>query len=150
MLRIVVVFAGLLILPGFALAEDKPLDFADKKAAECMELSREERDSGVTARMRSGMQKSVICLKAAILQRAEDAPLKKQDKVARLSKAIDVWEEQDAEILWMMHNERDDCSAGMCGTMYQVTYLGDHYAMLTQMLRNIDHSVQELRQMSGS
>ena len=86
----------------------------------CWALSKEDRDSGVTGRMRSGSARSIGCLEGVIHDQAEALfdeetldSLKLKEQLIKLRKGYQI-------LYWALYNEHSACGLPRmaCGTMY--------------------------------
>lgn len=98
------------------LAEQKAQQAIDA----CRELSEEDRNSGVTSRMRLGAQESSKCVKDHILELSRNVLFKDDPDTQReVEESLQKINDGVGRLYWLLHNEHQACRGGFgCGTMY--------------------------------
>lgn len=95
---------------------------AQKAIDTCWAISLEDRDSGVTTRMRSGALDSALCMEKHIVELSQKYLFKNNpDKVQRVKEDLEKFRSGYGHLQWMLYNEIDSCFEGInagCGTMY--------------------------------
>ena len=103
----------------------------------CWAISLEDRSSGVTAEMRRGALKSVLCLEQAILDQVEilfpDGEYLSREQAAEKLEQLRF---AAGSLYWSIYNGNIACDPS-CGTMWHVMHLASHAQILEQMIRDI-------------
>ena len=113
----------------------------------CLALSKEDRDSGVTARMRSGGARSIGCLQGVIRDQAEalfdEESLNSLDLEEQLTKIRKGYQ----TLYWAIYNDHRACRFPRmeCGTFYHVFHLGEHSSLLEKIIRDMVEQRNEYR-----
>ena len=101
----------------------------------CWEISRKDRESGVTGRMRSGAAKTVGCMEETVLDQLQ--PLFPDGKYMSRKQAqehLDRIRIGVQKLYWSIYNEHVGCES-FCGTIYQVFHLSPNARILEDMIR---------------
>ena len=130
--------AGQFISPSHAWsAARKDVPEAQTLIDACWEISRKDRESGVTGRMRNGAANTVGCLEEAVLDQLQHLfpdgkPLsreKAQEHLDRIQIGVQ-------KLYWSIYNEHAGCDP-FCGTMYQVFHLSPNARILEDIIRTL-------------
>ena len=129
-------------LPSHApLAGGDPFETIDPKPLidACWALSKEDLDSGVTARMRSGTMRSIRCLQNVIRDQAkalfDEETLKSMNLEERLTKIREGY----GGLYWAIYNDHRGClpSRTGCGTFYHVFHVAALSSLLEEIIRDM-------------
>ncbi len=120
----------------------EPID-AEALIDACWAISREDRDSGVTARMRSGGLKTGLCLEDVIVSQAKE--MFETDDLERIKvrEKLDQLRNSYGGLYWSIYNEHNGCSP--CGTHGQVLHVLRYATLLESMIRDIVEERNDLR-----
>lgn len=103
---------------------------------QCWALSKDDRDSGVTGRMRDGTMKTVRCMQGFIVDQAaemfEPDTLSRQDVQGKL----DNIRKNYGSLYWSIYNEHKRCGVE-CGTDRDVYHLAAYTALLEDIIRDM-------------
>ena len=102
----------------------------------CWATSKEMLSSGVTAEMRRGTLKSVLCLEGAILDLTEilfETSYLSREKAQERLKTLRF---SYGRFYWDIHNEHRGCRLH-CGTMYQLFHLTANASILEKMIKDM-------------
>ena len=120
----------------------EPID-AEPLIDACMALSKEDRNSGVTTRMRSGSARSIACLEGVIRDQAEALfdeetldSLKLKQQLARIAEGYQA-------LYWAIYNKHRACGLPhmACESNYQVIHLGKHSNLLAYPVNTLTHNM---------
>lgn len=110
----------------------------------CWKISKEDRDSGVTTRMRHGSARSIRCLQNVILDQVDamfdPKYLSREQAKKQLRKIIEGYQ----PLMWSIYNEHKSCGVE-CGTDRHVLHLGDHAALLEDILKQMINERNEFK-----
>lgn len=112
----------------------EPID-SEAMIEKCWALSKEDRDSGVTGRMRSGAANTIGCLEKVVLDQLQ--PLFPDGKYMSRKQArehLDRIRIGVQKLYWSIYNEHVGCDP-FCGTIYQVFHLSPNARILEDMIR---------------
>ena len=113
----------------------EPID-ADALIEKCWLISKEDRDSGVTARMRSGGARTAKCLQDVILDQVEamfdPKTLTRKEALEKLHLISEGYQ----TLYWSIYNQHRKC-ARWCGTDRHVYHLGAYTALLEKIIRDM-------------
>ena len=137
------------VLPPRALAGGGPFEPIDAQPLidACWALSAEDRDSGVTARMRSGGARSIGCLEGVIRDQAEALfdeetlnSLNLEDQLTKIAKGYQT-------LYGAIYNRHTACGLPRmeCGSFYHVFHLGKHSYLLEEIIRDMVKQRNEYR-----
>jgi hypothetical protein len=93
---------------------------ADALVSGCWALSKEDRDSGVTQRMREGTARTLACLEAAIIRQGGEFFDPQVMGEAETRQVLDEISAPYGKLYWAMAAGHKGCIAGGCGTVQQV------------------------------
>ncbi len=121
----------------------EPID-SEAMIEKCWALSKEDLNSGVTGRMRSGTMKTVRCMQNEIVEQAgemfEPDVLSRQEVRDKLDKIRNGY----GSLYWSIYNEHKRCGAE-CGTDRQVYHLGAYTALLEDIVRDMVRERNEMK-----
>lgn len=107
---------------------------AEALVAQCWAISQEDRDSGVTSRMRQGTANTIDCFAEEIVRHATAFfRTRSEEQIRQLVEDIGM---PYAEFYWVMYNENVGCEPS-CGTVYHVFHVGALSALFEDMLRKL-------------
>lgn len=110
---------------------------AQKIINACWTLSEEDRDSGVTARMREGTLNTALCMKKHILALSKQVLFKDDPLIQKdVAEDLDKIHHGVGGLYWNLHNSHDSCSQNPCGTMYHVLHNGALAHTMEDILRD--------------
>ena len=89
---------------------------AEDLIKQCWKISKEKRDSGITAEMRKGALDSALCLKQEVATQATALIQKTSITKEELSELLDNLNAAYGRLYWLMFNENKACRPS-CGTM---------------------------------
>ena len=118
-------------------AEQKTIPDAQVLIDACWEISRKDRESGVTGRMRNGHADTIVCLEEVILDQLQ--PLFPDGEYLSRQKAreyLDMIQIGVQKLYWSIYNEHAGCDP-FCGTIYQVFHLSPNARILEEMIRRL-------------
>ena len=124
----------------------EPFESINAKAYidKCWSLSKEDRDSGVTGRMRSGTMKTVHCMHDVIVEQASEmfepdvlSPQEVKDKLLKIIKAY-------GSLYWAIYNSHKRCDR-FCGTDKHVYHLSAYTSLLEKIIRDMINERNEVR-----
>lgn len=100
----------------------------------CWAISQDDRDSGVTSRMREGGLNTALCMEHAFLDLISKH-MNKDDAEAqkRYADNIETLRMSYGRIIWDLYNDHDGCDP-MCGTMFHVFHNGVYAHLLEDLL----------------
>jgi hypothetical protein len=133
------IFAALLCLfsiPSTANGSSWEEIDADALVNQCRNVSREDLESGVTARMREAMSETIDCLAEEIVRHADAFLLPRAMSDTEIRQALSKIGASYGKLYWAMYNEHNGCQPG-CGTMYQVFHVGALAALFENILRDL-------------
>lgn len=121
----------LAVSPAYSANEAPDLD-AQKLIDACWAISQQDRDSGVTSRMRQGALNSVLCLEDVIADQAEAFKFPLDDVRANLEKIrFGV-----GRLYWDIYNGHPGCKPS-CGTFFHVVHLPPIGDVLEEIIRTM-------------
>ena len=128
--------AGQFVSPSHAWsATRKDVPEAQTLIDACWEISRKDRESGVTGRMRSGSADTIGCLEEIVLDQVDALfPDGKYLSRRKAREYLDMIEIGVQKLYWSIYNEHVGCDP-FCGTMYQVFHLSPNARILEDMIR---------------
>ena len=113
----------------------EPID-AQAIIDQCWKLSEKQRDSGVTARMRSGGIESAKCLRQQIVEHAATLFANTEYSEGEIDKHMELISEGAQTFYWNLYNEHKGCK-GRCGTMYQLFHIGKIAHIYENILKDV-------------
>ncbi len=147
-MRTTLIAAALLCLvsaPATATGRSRPEIDADALVARCREMSRQDMESGVTARMREGMANTVECLADEIVRHAGAFFDPRSMTEAEVRQALEDIGASYGKLYWVMYNAHRGCEPG-CGTMYHVVHMGALAGLYEEILRDLVRQRNEYRE----
>jgi hypothetical protein len=108
--------------PMPARAQDQafqPID-ADALVGQCWALSKDDLDSGVTARMQEGTTRTLECFQQEITRQGAAFLTPQAMSEAEIGQTLDEINAAYGRLYWAMYNGHKGCAAGGCGTMHHV------------------------------
>ncbi len=123
---------------------------AQKAIDQCWAISQDDKNSGVTARMRDGGIKTAMCLKEHILKLSAQVLFKKD--AARQKEVADELQqiyESTGRMYWLLNNEHDACTIEFCGTMYTIFHADQMAVTMENILRDFYLKIAEYERAYG-
>lgn len=121
-------------------AEDLARQEAEAVVEECWAKSQEDRDSGVTSRMRHGTLSSALCIRDHILYLFKTVIYKGNDEeYFKAEMALDEIKKGTGKLYWSMNNNNAFC-APFCGSMNHVL----HNAKVGDVMEATLHDVYQI------
>lgn len=144
MVLIIVLSATPFLSPSRALGtEPKEIPNAQILIDACWELSRKDRESGVTGRMRNGAADTVVCLEDIVLDQVDALfPDGKYLSRQKAREYLDMIEIGVQKLYWSIYNQHAGC-VPLCGTIYHVMHLPPNARILEDMIRALIRQRQE-------
>lgn len=109
---------------------------ADALVAHCRAISRQDRDSGVTSRMRAGTLKTVECLKDEVVRQAAALIDPEVMDAVEIRETVESLSWSYMTLYWSVYNDRRVCSP-TCGTIYHTFHVGRAAGLFEEILRRI-------------
>lgn len=116
---------------------------ADALIEKCWSISKEDLDSGVTARMRGGSARSAKCLQDVILDQVEVMFEPKTLTRKEASEKLQLISEGVQTLYWSIFNQHRKCRR-WCGTDRHVYHLAYYADLLEDMIRAMVHERNEI------
>lgn len=118
---------------------------ADAIINNCWQISEEERDSGITNRIRNGTINSATCIRKQIVNNAStlfhDSTYSKED----IDQHMELLNEGIGKFYWNLNNENIDCNGPSgCGTIYHVFHANKIARVYEKILRDVISKRNEL------
>ena len=114
--------------------QEKTQAHAQKIIDACWAISEEDRNSGVTARMRQGTYNTIECLFNSI-KRISGKMLKRKETKTEFVRALEQFTESAYHLYYDIFNAHKECAP--CGTVYHVVYLGHVSGLLEDILQTM-------------
>lgn len=109
-------------------------DRAQEAIDACWAISLEDRNSGVTSRMRQGTLESALCMKEHIIYLSENVLFKDQPEVqSEVKDSLENIKKGTGRLYWHLHNSHEYCGLSPCGTMYTMF----HNSQFAEQMENI-------------
>lgn len=110
---------------------------AQRMIDKCWSISKEDRDSGVTERMREGSQNTTTCFEDHIIELSKTYLYPNNpEQIAQLQKDLDDIGRGYYGFYWGLFNEIEPCR-GHCGTMNHIFADGRYAHLLEDMVKSI-------------
>lgn len=141
----------LLSFPLVACAQEYDADaetVAMKKAQQiidaCWAESQDDRDSGVTLRMRQGTTDSVHCMRDHILSLSKNTLFKNNpDMQTEIEESLNAVISDVGRLYWNLNNSHDVCTESPCGTMYTLFHNESVAKVMENILRDFYQKIAE-------
>ena len=131
-------------IPAANSADWAPLD-ADAIINNCWLTSEEDRDSGITSRMRNGTIDSAMCIRKQIVNNAAALFHESTYSEEDIDQHMELLSEGIQKFYWKLYNERVDCDHPTgCGTLYHVFHVGEIARVYESILRDVISKRNEL------
>ncbi len=144
-LRVLAAALALLAVIGFGqmarALEPRSVD-PEKMIKACWKISKKDRDSGVTGRMRHGAARTVGCLEEVIIGQVKIMFEPDVLSAAQAQKYLDQLRNGAGKLYWDIYNNHKGC---FCGTMYQLLHLSGIADILERMIRVMARQRNEFR-----
>ncbi len=113
----------------------EPID-AEALIDACWAISREDRDSGVTAGMRSGTARTAECLENVVYDQARAMFDLKRHPLREIRERIALIREGYQKFYWSLYNEHKMCRL-WCGTDKHVYHISYYAKLLEEIVRDM-------------
>lgn len=145
------IFGFVLSFPLMACAQDNNTYImamakkqANKVIDECWAVSQDDRDSGVTLRMREGTLVTANCLRDHIVSLSKDVLFKNNaEQQANIETSLNELMQHAGRIYWDLNNDHDVCKESSCGTMYTVIHNMSVARMLEKIVTDFYQQIAE-------
>lgn len=118
---------------------------AQKVIDACWAISQEDRDSGVTSRMREGGLKSALCLQEHIIMLAKTELFTESPEISeQIEQKFHNLHAAYASFYWDLYNSIDPCSA-WCGTENHVVHNGEYAHLLEKIVRDVYQQMERYK-----
>ncbi len=130
-------------------ASDEGRELAKEKAQKaidaCWAISQEDRDSGVTGRMRSGALDSALCMEEHTLMLSETVLFKNNKQAqAEVKESLEKITDGTGRLYWLLHNSHDGCG-GACGSMYQILHNSQVAKEMEEVVRDFYIKIEDYK-----
>ena len=102
----------------------------------CWQLSEEDRDSGVTSRMRNSTFNTIDCLKSAISENTSAIIANYLYSKEEIDKDLSAIIKGNGRFYWNLNNSHKGCRSS-CGTMYHTFHAAEIAGRLEKILRDV-------------